>query len=271
MAECIRLYKEYMNLVDVNVYDNLIPDELKKEVWTYINNQTWYATWKPMAQRMHQYVPANVPGAFVPGTNARLPSMWMHRTCFASDDYSLEQNHPLIWKLWCKINSRLGDKYTITGNWEDMSHTPEDHPDWQPPATQDPNLEPGWRVYANGQLNEFVKRSHGIHRDTVDITDDTTRTILYVANLEWYPSWFAECIFYPDDPFGESNDHQQYQKGVGQNLNFNIGWSDKGKIVSPVPGRIIDYDGRTLHTTRPTAIWANEIRKTIAFRVRLKS
>lgn len=260
-----------MNLVDVNVYDNLIPDELKKEVWTYINNQTWYATWKPMAQRMHQYVPANVPGAFIPGTNARLPSMWMHRTCFASDDYSLERDHPLIWKLWCEINRRLGDKYTITGNWEDMSHTPEDHPDWQPPATQDPNLEPGWRVYTNGQLNEFVKRSHGIHRDTVDITDDTTRTILYVANLEWYPSWFAECIFYPDDPFGESNDHQQFQKGVGQSLNFNVGWSDEGKIVSPVPGRIIDYDGRTLHTTRPTAVWANEIRKTIAFRVRLKS
>ena len=39
----------------------------------------------------------------------------------------------------------------------------------------------------------------------------------------------------------------------------------------PIPGRIIDYDGRTLHTTRPAAIWANEIRKVIAFRVRIKT
>jgi hypothetical protein len=63
--------------------------------------------------------------------------------------------------------------------------TSDSHPDWQPPATQDTNLKQGWRVYASGQPNEFVKRSHGVHRDTIDLNDDTTRTILYVANLEW--------------------------------------------------------------------------------------
>lgn len=260
-----------MKELDVNIYDDVISYDFRKEIWDYINKQKWHATWKPLGLKMHEYIPANVPGNFIPGANARLPSMWMHRACFASDDYSLERDHPVIWKLWCEINSHLGDRYTITGNDEDMS-IPEDHPDWQPPATKDPNLKPGWRVYTNGQMNEFVKRSHGIHRDTADITDNTSRTILYVANLEWYPSWFAECIFYPDDPLGMSNDHQQFQKGWhSQSRNFNIGWADEGKIVSPVPGRIIDYDGRTLHTTRPSAIWANEIRKIIAFRVRLKS
>lgn len=261
-----------MTTLDVNVHDNIVPDDLRNEVWNYINKQKWHATWKQMGPKMHEYIPANVPSTFIPGTNARLPSMWMHRACFASDDYSLEKDHPVIWNLWCKINSHLGNKYSITGNDEDMSYTPEDNPDWQPPAPKDPNLKPGWRVYTNGQLNEFVKRSHGIHRDTIDISDSTTRTILYVANLEWYPSWFAECIFYPDDPFGSTGDRQQFQKGwYSQSRNFNIGWADDGKIVSPVPGRIIDYDGRTLHTTRPSAIWATEIRKVIAFRVRLKT
>jgi len=261
-----------MKQPDVNVHDNVISYDFRKEVWDYINKQKWHATWKQMSPKMHEYIPANVPSTFIPGTNARLPSMWMHRACFASDDHSLERDHPVIWKLWCEINSHLGNRYTITGNDEDMSYTPEDNPDWQPPAPKDPNLKPGWRVYTNGQLNEFVKRSHGVHRDTIDITDDTSRTILYVANLEWYPSWFAECIFYPDDPFGDSKDHQQFQKGwYSQSRNFNIGWADDGKIVSPVPGRIIDYDGRTLHTTRPAAIWANEIRKVIAFRVRIKT
>jgi hypothetical protein len=42
------------------------------------------------------------------------------------------------------------------------------------------------------------------------------------------------------------------------------------KIVSPVPGRIIAYDGRTLHTTRPASIWAPVPRITLAFRARLK-
>jgi len=256
--------------LDVNVHDNVISEDFRKEIWNYINKQKWHATWKHIGPKMHEYIPANVPSTFIPGTNTRLPSMWMHRACFASDDYSLKRDHPIIWDLWCKINNHLDNRYSITGNDEDM--TSDGHPDWQPPATQDATLKQGWRVYANGQLDEFVKRSHGIHRDTIDINDDTTRTILYVANLEWYPSWFSECIFYPDDPSGLSNDHQQFQKDwYSQSRNFNVGWADNGKIVSPVPGRIIDYDGRTLHTTRPAAIWAKNIRKVIAFRVRLKS
>jgi hypothetical protein len=47
-----------------------------------------------------------------------------------------------------------------------------------------------------------------------------------------------------------------------------MGWSNK--IVSPVPGRVVVYDGRTLHTTKPAAIWAKDLRKVIAFRVRKK-
>lgn len=260
-----------MTTVDVNVYDDVVPYELRKSVWNYINKQKWYATWKPIGVRMHEYIPETVPQGFVPGTNNRLPSMWMHRACLASDDTSLRKNHPIVWTLWSTINSHLDNQYSISGIDEDMSYVPMDNPNWQPPAPEDPNLKPGWRVYTGGQLNENVKRSHGIHRDTVDLNDDSTRTILYVANLEWYPSWFAECIFYPEDESGATGDSQQFQKEFySQSKNYNIGWADYGKIVSPVPGRIIDYDGRTLHTTRPTAIWAKDIRKVIAFRVRKK-
>lgn len=258
-----------MTALDVQTYDHVIPEDQRKEIWEYINKQKWYATWKPIGIRMYEYTPSNVPAGFIPGTNTRSPSMWMHRTCFASDEASLKKDHPIIWNLWEKINNHLGNQYTITGNDEDMSCVPEDNPNWQPPTPLDANLKAGWRVYTNGQLNEHVKRSHGIHRDTVDLADTTSRTILYVANLEWYPSWFSECIFYPDDHAGVTNDYQQFQENFShQSLKFPVGWADEGKIVSPVPGRIIDYDGRILHTTRPTAIWAKEIRKVIAFRVR---
>lgn len=254
--------------VDVQIHDNLIPIELRKEVWTYINNQKWYGSWKRPPIYTSEYVPSQ--GSFMKESHRiaslRMPTMWMHRACFASDEASLKKNHPILWDLWCKINSSLGNQYTITGSDEDMRLGIDDG--WKPPLPEDPNLPPGWRVYANGQLDESIKRSHGIHRDTIDVNDDTTRTILYVANLIWYPSWFAECVFYPDDIDNVTGDHQQYQKDFGQSRNFNIGWTDQGKIVSPVPGRIINYDGRTLHTTRPAAIWAPDIRKTIAFRVR---
>jgi hypothetical protein len=259
-----------MKTLDVNVHDNIIPEDQRKEIWKYINSQPWYARWKPNPEQMYTYVPSDVLPHHSPAMGWFLPHMWMHRACLASDDASLKTMHPVIWDLWCKINSQLGDKYIIAGSEEDMSVYPEDNPAWQPPPTADPTLKQGWRVYTNGQGSENVKRSHGVHCDTVDMTNDTTRTILYVANLEWYPSWFAECIFYPNHD--DAGDHQQWQKLLGhQGRNFDIGWADNGKIVSPVPGRIIDYDGRTLHTTRPTAIWAKEMRKVVVFRVKLKT
>jgi len=255
--------------LDVQIHDDVIPANLREDVWKYINTLTWYATWKPLAGKTFEYIPDKSPTTFVHGMPTRTPVMWMHRACLASDDYSLQENHPIIWDLWTKINQHLGNQYTISGVDEDMSIYPDDNPNWQPPIPKDPTLKPGWRVYTGGQLNENIKRSHGVHKDTTSLDDTTSRTILYVANLEWYPSWFAECIFYPD---GETGDHQQYQKNwYNQGRDFKIGWSDEGKIVSPVPGRIISYEGRTLHTTRPAAVWAKEIRKVIAFRVRKTS
>lgn len=259
-----------MTTVDVNVLDNQIDQSLREEVWEYINNQLWYATYKQShLPAMSTYVPSR--GYFLRNSHQSLtlrqPNMWMHRTCFASDEYGLEKDHPVIWKLWKVINHALGNKYVIEGPPEDMS-VPSDDKAWIAPPTQNPKLEQGWRVYVNGQLDETIKRSHGVHRDTAHVNDNKTRTILYVANLEWYPTWFGECVFYPDDPDGTTGDHQQFQKGYGQVRNFKVGWADNGKIVSSVPGRIVDYDSRTLHTTRPTAVWAPDIRKTIAFRVR---
>lgn len=260
-------------MIDLNVYDGLVPNDLRKEVWDYIENQQWYVTWKktmPTPTVIHTYVPAKdgVKGwAFtVPPRN---PTQWMHRTVFASDEYGLEKDHPVIWRLWQTINSALGNKYAITGAPEEMSLPETDEwKDWEAPPTKDPSLEQGWRVYTNGQPDESIKRSHGIHRDTIDLTDDTTCTLLYVANLEWYPSWFAECVFYDNDDNGTTGDHQQYQSQMlhTQSRNFNMGWASE--IVSPVPGRVMVYDGRTLHTTRPSAVWAKDLRKVVAFRVR---
>ena len=259
-----------MNSLDVNVHDDLISRDFREKIWNYINDLKWFASWKPVPLKTFDYVPSKFSGNFYPGAVNRLPSMWMHRVGLASDDFSLEKKHPLIYDLWCQINQQLGNQYIIAGNDEEIE-IPEEYTEYQPPPTKDLSLKTGWRVYCNAQLTENVKKSHGIHRDTHDVTDATTRTILYVANLEWYPSWFSECIFYPDDIEGNTGDHQQFQKNFySQGRNFNIGWADEGKIVSPIPGRIINYDGRTLHTTRPAAIWAKEPRKVIAFRVRKK-
>lgn len=259
-------------MFSVQTFDNIVPEDERKAIWDYIENQTWHVFWKPLRYDGESY-------DFIPSEEKRwrnidparlVPSMFMPRAGFASDDLSLEKNHPIIYKLWKRINAALGDEFVIEGAPEGFSTDGNGDPKWVAPPTANPNIEQGWRVYANSQPSESIKRSHGIHRDTVDLADTTSYTLLYVANLEWFPSWFAECIYYPNDVKKEIGDFQQYQSVLhsSQNRNFNIGWADDGKIVSPKPGRVILYDGRTLHTTRPAAIWAKAQRKVIAFRVR---
>lgn len=260
------------SLYDIDVLDSVFSEDQRKQYWDYIENQKWHVSWNPGNYDYQDY-------DFIPSKDRNwrkydpvrtMPSMHMPRAVFASDVHSLEKNHPVLLDLWNNINSALGNAFEIAGDPEDMpsNRLGEDH--WTAPATEDQSLEQGWRVYGNAQPSETIKRSHGVHRDCIDLNQDRHYTCLYFANLVWYPSWFAENIFYPTDT--STGDAQQFQ-GVyhfNQNRGFNLGWADEGKIVSPKPGRILIYDSRNLHTTKPTAAWAKTMRKAIAFRLRKK-
>lgn len=253
----------------VQNFDGCIDQDTRESVWNYIQNQSWHVAWKPINtnHKHYDYVPNKTKGWQRMDPQWQ-PNMFMPRAVFASDEYNLREDHPIIYNLWKKINTVLNDEFEIAGAPEKM---PMDFINkWPAPLPKDESLQPGWRVYANSQPNEHIKRTHGIHRDSTDLNDKNNFTLLYVANLEWYPSWFGECVFYPNDNEGLTGDYQQYQKGNGQSREFPIGWLDEGKVISPVPGRIILYDSRTLHTTKPPAIWAEEDRKVIAFRLRKK-
>ena len=57
-----------------------------------------------------------------------------------------------------------------------------------------------------------------------------------------------------------------------QQRNYNVGWPDQGKIVSPVPNRVIVYDGRSIHNTNPPTILATaEPQYRLVFRPRKKT
>ena len=249
--------------MNIKIIDDAVPAELRQQVWNYLKQQTWHIKYKN-TDCIESFVP-NSDGFNTPNRNPlNVNGTAMARTALAVDEKYLRAVHKPIYALWEVINSALGNCYSITGSPEGI-YLPSDVE--QLPKSAIPGLEPGWRVYTNGQYQENIKHSHGIHRDTPDINDATTATILYVANLAWYPSWFAECVYYSDRATG---DQQQFQTADAdaQRRNFDLGWAER--IVSPVPGRIIAYDGRTLHTTRPAANWATEPRVTLAFRARLK-
>jgi hypothetical protein len=256
---------------DMQIVDSAISEELRNSVWQYLLNSRWCTAWKPVGRMNYiNYTPA------VDSEVAHFRAMsrpnfatFQHRAGFASDDASLAAHPPLL-ELWTAINAQFDNQFTIEGWPEELPNDPADK-SWEPPATTDTALEPGWRVYANAQHDETQKRTHGVHRDNPFVDIDNYWTILFCANPVWYPSWFADCVYYPDDDAGVTGDRQQIQNqhgGHNQNRNFPIGWPER--IVAPAPGRIIAYDSRWLHTTHPAAAWAPVPRRVVAFRVRKK-
>jgi hypothetical protein len=257
-----------MATFNINVIDNAVPDELRQRIWEYLKDQTWFVHYRGTTPKTELFVPREKGYTFF-YNNPRLfnKGVMMPRTALASDHITMMEKHPILGELWDHINTALGGDLVIEGLPEG---TKLDSTEGWIPTTKVPGLEPGYRVYTNAQPYEKIKRSHGIHRDNPNINDETSLTILYVVNPEWYPTWFAENVFYSNDVNGTTGDHQQFQapSGVAQARDINVGWAEK--IVSPVPGRIIAYDSRCLHSTKPAGEWATEMRIVVAFRARRK-
>lgn len=243
-----------MREYSVDVYDNLVPENLRVEVWDYIQKQKFHATRKnlsyPNPGHIIYYVPAENKKEYLSEEFPSVYNQYMHRTVFGNSEHDLYIRHKPILKLWEIINKQLGNIYTIDGTKEGIADVP-------------PKLS---RCYVNAQPSETIKRTHGVHRDTIKLDQEGFYTLLYIANLEWYPTWMAENVFYSDDD--TTGDTQKWQKGYGQSRNFNVGWPIK--FVPPMAGRVILYDGRTLHTTKPTAPWAGDMRYAVVFRIRRK-
>ena len=228
----------------IDVYDNVVDSAIQTKVWDYLQKQIWHQKWEPKEeQRVLYYTPEK------DKTNWMLPkamhmSSSMHRCVLSSDEDSLKQLHLPIYILWRQINQMLGNRYTLTGvpegTWDSETAMP---------TPTDPELKPGWRAYVNARHNLQVSGNGYPHRDSPFLDRDDYVTMLYVVNTEWYPSWGAELKLYPDDPEGTTGDHQQFNSRGQQSRNFNVGWLDKGRIVSPVPNRLVVYDGRCLHST----------------------
>lgn len=241
-----------MKTYEVKAIDGIVNDDLRWRVWDYIQNQSFHATRKdvsyPDPGSIIYYKPIDNKKEWMDETVPSVNNQYMHRCIFGADEHELQKDHPVILELWNTINGALNSEFVIAGDPEGMAVKPM-------------RLA---RVYVNAQPSETIKRSHGIHRDTIELDNENNFTLLYIANLEWYPTWMAENIFYSDDE--TTHDNQQFQKGYGQSRGFGVG--EPFALVAPKAGRVILYDGRALHTTKPTAPWAELMRYGVVFRIR---
>ena len=253
----------------IEIIDGSIPLDLRTQVWDYLGDQTWAVVHNNASIKKKDNISFFVPnrdGWDYCETNAIINKYGCStpRALLAVDEHYLKAKHKIIHALWERINLTLGNKYEITG-------TPEgslvDHTLAWKPKTAVPGLTAGWRVYTNGRPNESVYRAYGIHKDNINVDEEGTFNILYCANLEWYPTWLGECVFYPNDT--DTGDTQQFQKEASnQSRAFPVGWPSE--IVGSMPGRLIIYDSRILHNTRASSSVSKGMRVTIAFRARLK-
>jgi len=256
---------------NIEVHDRAIGAEETDRIYDYVRNLTWHQQlYYSKAQDFVTYKPAEGSTPWRDAKTKLLESVGagMHRCPLASDEGTLKRDHLPVYLLWKHINKILGYRYEIAGIPEGM-FSPDPSPD-----PLDTELKNGWRVYVNATHSFKVWNSMGYaHRDNPYLDDDTSVTILYVLNKEWYPSWAGEFVIFPEDPDGVAGDHQQHNLGYQQKRNFNVGWVDQGRIISPVPGRLVVFDSRCLHKTIPTHDFkgsADNPSIRVVFRARLK-
>ena len=246
------------------IHDDMVTCDLHNKVYSYLLQCPWHQKWSQVGSELQLFRPGHWDDSWINAATIR-PTVAQPRTMFGSDEHTTKKKHPIIGELWDEINSKLGNCYAITGADEGMAW--RDHPI---PTPEDPNLSPGWRVYANGTTHDLISLQGYVHRDNFDLADDSSVTMLWIASLEWYPSWGSELLLYPEDPAGLTGDHQQFNNGGGQQRrNFQIGWQDDGKMITMRPNRLIIYDGRTLHSTQPSRHRHNTIMNMrVVFRAR---
>lgn len=251
-----------VHLPAVDTYDNVCDPSFQKQVWEYLLDQVWYAVWNGLPTEMKLYKPNDWDIGWIDGNQSR--KVGMHRCMFGSDEASISKRHPIIHELWVRLNEHLGNRYELTGAPEGMWW--RDHPI---PPCEDPDLPTGWRIYANATVHDQIGRGSYIHRDTADLTNPYTVTMIYCPVAEWYPSWGNEIMFYPEDPDRLTGDHQQFSND--QRRGFPIGWPDEGKLVCLRPNRLLVYDGRTLHSTQPSRHRHDAVmNRRVVFRASLK-
>ena len=242
-----------------HVVDSFLPMAFQKSVENYILQQRWYYSFS-FDGNGEFFTPHQVGIDYIERNNRWITGT--PRVGLASDQVHLKNDHPIIHQLWYFINKHFDDTLELTGAPEGMPV--DQHPDSPVKQPVVPHLDPGWRVYANSRPSDRLSASYPIHKDVIDANDTTSRNILYNVNTEWYPSWAGEYVFYSDDEV--TGDRQQWSSG--QRRNFPTGWPCI--TVPHVPGAITCYDGRWLHSTRPTSHVASDRKISLVFRARLK-
>jgi hypothetical protein len=241
----------------LSVYNQEIAYDLQDRVYNFLLDSEYYvnfydpphSNWYPRTKTL--ITPRQYPAGH------RLPLAW--------DLVSLEHRAPVVHELWQQIDRVLDNKFQIEGIQEGMSCMTGVSP---LSCITRPDGSPGrpnaaWRVYGGGTGQELKARTKAIHKDCIELDNDSFYTLVYFANAEWHPQYYGETLFHSDiadtgDYTGKFEDDQP--------RNYPIG--DVENTVAPRPGRFMIFDSRYLHQVKPVAYYAPEHIMAIIFRLK---
>jgi len=225
-------------------FDNQIPKDLHEDVYNYIYSFNWQARYRNMPDPS---IISSTRG-FRNDLNPYTLKKTIYRCGFGKNLDTLKFHQP-IFNLFNYINSNIfNDKFLLEG--KPINH----YQQYGFLESDDCSLDKdflGHLAYLNAEPYEPVKRTRIPYRDwdNSPLNDERFFTIAFVANQIWNPVYHGEMFFY--------NDNDQH---VGNFEHF----------IPNIPGRVILYDSRYLHNSKPTGTHSKELALRIKFRVKLK-
>ena len=273
----------------INVYDNIISEDMHKKVYQWGQTVPWYCHWiglnasphysdRELIPSLNEYNPS-VHGNYNarhylgegPHTSRRYEEVMkfsLYRHPIGWDDKSTETRNPLIYNLWCEINDHIfNGKATLSG-------VPENIAGLKGPQLfylekenfykkhNVPETQKEWTCFLNARCHERPtgrqsKKGGQLHKDTDGTYEGEYYSVVYITNLNWVPEWGGEIVFYDERETGSK--HWKHK--------WNIGWPEK--IVGNTPNSVVVFNhDQTHHTLAPRAE-APEMSQKIAFRCKV--
>jgi len=259
--------------IDVNIYDGLIGADLHKRVYDWTQSVSYYGGFGGSPPKFD----------YKPGAEDHVYPALVRRALFrhpiAADQADVDGRGDLdaVMELWDEINTKV---FQGRANWHEGLL--EGHPglsgasySYGDPAgsyadkygySKD-KVKSGWRIYLNARaatvgvsptINMYGVDG-AVHRD-VDFEhqgDPGYYTVLFVANLEWLPSWRSDILYYGNEAVGEKHWKGDYEIGFPEIISANK------------PGRIVVAGAHVTHSTLSPAKASAEMSLRMAFRVKV--
>jgi len=256
---------EGINPMDVNIYNDILPSKLVKDVYEWAKERTWAAPYRGLHYDFHHGKHNILTDTFT--------QQGMYRLALGKTVSEVEHNCPLVAEMWNIINYNLFDDMASFEDGISESHssgrmnkttTGKNH--YEENGFISSGKENKINCFINGRGPRLINvltdddEIGGIHKDSEPEFYGVAGyyTVIVAINPDWKPIYSGDVLFFDDEE--EVMKHPK--------RGYNVGWP---KIIfSQKPGQICVFSSNTIHKGLSPDVKAPELAMRVAFRIKLK-